>query len=115
MIGFILEKNGNIEEFFRETPKEGHIEIAERIIRQLGATKKYKNSRWGKMNNPVDYLVYEEGGLKIGTRWDHRIVTYCPNSVKRKLYKVLREYINRSYKIDEVADPTRATSISNFH
>lgn len=118
MIGFIVlnVKNGEVEKFFRQSPKEGHIEIAERIIRQLGVTKKYENSQWGKMNNPVDYLVYVEGGVKVGTRWNNRVVTYCPNSLKRKLYKVLGEYVQRSYKIDKVSDPTKyKTKISNFH
>lgn len=115
MIGFILlSENYETKVFKKEREEKGHIEIAVRTIREIGAESRYKKSKWGKMDNPVDYLVYEEGAIKLGTRWEDRVVTYCPNSMSKKLYPVVREYIMRSYRVDEVFDPTIST-LTKFH
>lgn len=115
MLGFILlSENNETKTFVKEKGEKGHIEIAVRTIREIGAESRYKKSKWGKMDNPVDFLVYEEGAIKLGTRWEDRVVTYCPNSMSKKLYPVVREYNMRSYRIDEVYDPTTST-LNRFH
>ena len=115
-LGFILLTiNDQTKAFFKEKGEKGHIEVALRTIRVMDLQEKYEKSKWGKMNNPVDFLVFEEGALKLGTRWEDRVLTYCPNSISKKIYPVIREYISRIYRIDEVYDPTTIFEVANFH
>ena len=114
MLGFIVIKNEKMQSFLKQENEKGHIEIALRLIRMLGWQEKYQRSKWGKMNNPVDYLVFEEGAIKLGTRWEDRVITYCPNTIEKRIYPIIRDYSNRRYRLDEVYDPTLSPLMS-FH
>ena len=114
-LGFILLSNDETtKEFIRRKDERGHIEVAIRAIRECNLQQKYEKSKWGKMNNPVDFLVFEEGAIKLGTRWEDRVITYCPNSISKKLYALVQDYINRMYRVDEVQDPT-ISNLMQFH
>lgn len=107
-IGFVIlidDMSYDTITYTKMDDERGHIEIARRIIREIGLEKRYKDSKWGKMDNPVDYLVYEEGAIKIGNRWGAKIITYCPDSISRKIYPKLQEYIDDWYQVDEVNRP----------
>ena len=114
-LGFILlTRDEKPKEFIRREGERGHIEVALRAISECNLQSKYEKSKWGKMNNPVDFLVFEEGAIKLGTRWEDRVVTFCPNSISKKLYVLVQDYINRMYRVDEVQDTT-LSSLMQFH
>lgn len=106
-IGFVLS---NGERYFKEESESGHIEVAFRIL-NLPENKSLKNmyekSVWGNMNNPVDFLVFEEGALKVGIKYGtERVLLYYPYMVSRKTDEAMVEYKSRHYRICEVYPPS---------
>ena len=100
-LGFILESG---EVFLRAIgDEEGHIEIAERIIQQKGWSNEFASGCWG--NNPVDFLIYEKGALKVGNRWGSRKVSYYPAKLSREVRDFIDEYRARNYEIEAVTLP----------
>lgn len=78
-LGFILPTG---DKYLQEANEEGHIEVARRVIEKNSMSDRYERSKW---NDPVDFLVFEEGALKIGNRWGAQVITYYPNKLSRKI------------------------------
>lgn len=109
-LGFILNKD---TKFFKEESEKGHIEVALRVIEGIGKKEEYE--RQAKWKDPVDYLVFCIGALKVGNRWQERVITYYPYTVGNELQSIINEYKQAQYKIDEVFEPTDNTdAISMF-
>ena len=85
-LGFILDRESK---FFQEEGEKGHIEIALRVIKEIGKQKKYEQQT--KWKDPVDFLVYSIGALKVGNRWTERVVTYCPYVVTSEMLDIIAE------------------------
>lgn len=113
-IGFILP-DGEI--YLKGEEERGHIEVAFRILNFKENSRmkaKFERSIWAP-DNPVDFLIYEEGAAKIGNRWgDTRIIQYYPYLLCRRLDDVLTEYKSLNYEIREVYLP-QGINPSYFH
>jgi len=102
-LGFILPDG---EKYLKDESERGHIEIGFRIINSdSGMKARFEKSVWAP-NNPVDFLIFEEGAAKIGNRWGtQRLIQYYPYLLSRKVQDSLLEYRNRNYEIREVYPP----------
>ena len=102
-LGFALNDG---EVILRNEEERGHIEVAWRILNEYKWMKyKFDISSWAP-DNPVDFLIYEEGAAKIGNRWgETRIIQYYPYVMSKKIEEVLEEYRSRNYDIREVYPP----------
>ena len=108
-LGFILDKKTS---FFQEEGERGHIEIALRVIEEIGKKQKYETQT--KWKDPVDFLVYSIGVLKVGNRWEEKIITYCPYLVTSEIQDIIVEYKKERYKVDEVYEPTTDDDMSSI-
>ncbi|MBQ3409256.1 MAG: hypothetical protein IJH12_08655 [Clostridia bacterium] len=105
-LGFILS-NGKC--YFKEDSEKGHIEVAVRILNlpeNKSLKSRYEKSVWGDMNNPVDFLVFEEGALKVGIKYGtERVVVFYPYMISRKTDEAIAEYRSKHYRVCEVYPP----------
>ena len=85
-LGFILDKNTS---FFQQEGEKGHIETALRVIEEIGKKEKYEQQT--KWKDPVDFLVYSVGALKVGNRWKEKVITYCPYLVDKEMQVIFDE------------------------
>ena len=111
-LGFVMP---NGKTYDQENQSEGHIEIARRVIEAENLVEKYQNSKW---NDPVDFLLFVEGALKVGNRWGKRVVSYYPNMLTSTIQKHLESYKNRCYAEDKVyttGENCGESLISFFH
>lgn len=113
-IGFIVRRNGETRTFFNKNEEKKHIDLAKRVIREMGLEEEYKKSKWACNDNPVDYLVYAQGGIKLGTRWEERVIVYSLEDIQNQMYSVIKEYIARGYRVEKVSQP-RFSTIAYFH
>lgn len=94
-------------------PNEGHIEVANRVIRIEKLEIKYKNliTTW---SDPVDFLVFVEGALKIGNRWGERVITYYPHALARNVRDEIESYVSRNYRKETVYPPNQSSILSFY-
>lgn len=107
-LGFVLQ---NGDTYLRKTKSEGHIEIARRIINDTQMTKDFEKSSY---TDPVDYLIFVQGALKIGSRWGDRVIVYYPAKVNKKIEEAISEYTQKNYREDKVYPPQSHTSLCAF-
>ena len=111
-LGFVMP---NGKTYDQENQSDGHIEIARRVITSENLDEKYKNSRW---NDPVDFLIFDEGALKVGNRWGKRVVSYYPNMITSVIQEYIESYTSLCYTEDRVSPPDGESGrslISFFH
>lgn len=105
-LGFILSSG---ERYFKEESEKGHIEVAMRILNMpenKSLKLMYERSVWSSMNNPVDFLVFEEGALKVGIKYGtEKVLLYYPYMISHKTDEALAEYMSKHYRICEVYPP----------
>ncbi len=98
-LGFYLP-NGN--KYFQLETEKGHIEVAMRVINIENLSERFEKSKW---NDPVDFLIFDIGAIKIGNRWGSRVISYYPNLLDRKSEEVIAIYKMRHYDEDPVYPP----------
>lgn len=108
-LGFILDRNTS---FFQKAGEHGHIEVALRVISEIGKQKKFEQQT--KWTDPVDFLVFTMGALKVGNRWNEKVVTYCPNAINTEIQDIIAEYRRERYKVDEVQEPIANDQLAVF-
>lgn len=89
---------------FYETddPKNGHIEIAYQIINKKGWQGQFEAS---KFEDPVDFLIFEKEGVKIGNRYGKNVITLCDKTKGREVDNVLLIYEMEGWFIDYIHNP----------
>lgn len=108
-LGFILSTG---EKAFRDSEKDGHIEVAERIIKSnAGMAAKYEHSIW---RDPVDFLIFDEGALKVGNRYGVLVITYYPKLLSKPVKDAIIEYRALGYKEDRL-EPPGVFGVARFH
>lgn len=102
-LGFALTDG---EVILKDDSERGHIELAWRILNSDKRMKeRFEKSVWAP-NDPVDYLIYDEGAAKIGNRWGQtRLVQYYPYVMSKRIGDILEEYRSLNYDIREVYPP----------
>ena len=108
-LGFILDKKTSL---FQQKNDHGHIEIAFRLISKIGKTSQYEQQT--KWKDPVDFLVFTMGALKVGNRWNEKVITYCPNAISTEMRDIIAEYIKERYEVDEVQEPISNDQMAVF-
>lgn len=116
-LGFVLDDGRKILRTIDTLRKAnsfigGHIELAYQIIEAERWEHEFHKSDW--RNHPVDFLLYEKGALKIGTKYGDRKVSYYPPKLTRKADIVLCEYKSRQFDIEEIRKPGNVESIVRF-
>ena len=111
-LGFVLSDG---EKFLKEESERGHIEVAFRILNASSRMKgRFERSIWAP-DNPVDFLIFEEGAIKVGNRWgDTRIIQYYPYMLCRKVEEIFAEYCSLNYDVREVYLP-KGIERNHFH
>ena len=84
--------------------KNGHIEIANKVIEQNGWKGQFQVS---KFNDPVDFLIFEKEAIKIGNQLGKNIITLADNTSGREVDNLLVIYEKMRWKIDYVHNPYR--------
>lgn len=108
-LGFVMP---NGDKYLREQENHGHIEVAEKIIAEERLTLRFEKSQW---EDPVDFLLFEEGALKIGSRYGERVISYYPNLLTRKVRDAILEYKSKNYREDSVHPPADVGGFRYFH
>lgn len=91
-------------DYYGQEGKEGHIEIAHRILSQKPAWRNhFELQARTKWKDPVDFLVFVKGAVKIGNRWGARVVTYSSAHMDKEMLTCLMEYKARGWKLEDVA------------
>ena len=85
----------------KEDPKEGHIEIAKRILAKRPAWLQHFREN-GKYRDPVDYLIFTKGAVKIGNRWGNKVITYDSKFLDKEIDTCLCEYRSHGWKDEDV-------------
>lgn len=116
-LGFVLDDGRKILRTIDSVRKAtnfmgGHIELAYEIIEAERWEQEFHKSDW--KNHPVDFLLYEKGALKIGTKYGDRKVTYYPPKLSRKANIVLYEYKARQFEVEEIQKPGNIESVVRF-
>ena len=115
-LGFALDNGDLVIRTLKQSknpnePQKGHIELATEIIRDMKWEKEFARSGWG---DRVDFLVYEKGALKIGTRFGDRVVSYYPPKLTKKTQGVLGDYQLRRYRVEEIQKPEGTESVTRY-
>ena len=89
------------EYYSKESTSEGHIEIAKRIINNKPSWRAQFESetRW---KDPVDFLIYRKGAIKIGNRWGARKISYSSLMLDKETEGVLIEYQSAGWEVEDV-------------
>lgn len=90
------------EYYEQSNPEEGHIEIAMRILegrptwlQSFKANDKYRD--------PVDFLIYTKGAVKIGNRWGAKVLSYNSRFLDKEMEGCICEYNSCGWILDDVA------------
>lgn len=85
----------------KNSPTEGHIEIARRILNKRPAWLQHFEKN-GKYSDPVDYLIFTKGAVKIGNRWGKKVITYDSKFLDKEVETCLWVYMSRGWKVEDV-------------
>lgn len=87
----------------REDGNEGHIEIASRILSQKEAWKRHFETQaktgW---RDPVDFLVYIKGAVKIGNRWGKKVITYSSFHLDNEMQECISYYKMHGWRVEDI-------------
>lgn len=87
--------------YSKENSTDGHIEIARRILERkpswLAAFN--ENTRY---RDPVDFLIFCKGAIKIGSRFGMKTVIYSSRNLDKEMQTILMEYKNKGWKLEDV-------------
>lgn len=108
-LGFVMP---NGYKYLREQEDHGHIEVAKKIIAEEKLSARYQKSPW---KDPVDFLLFEEGALKVGNRWGERVILYYPNLLTKRVKDAILEYRAIHYREDSVHPPISTNGLRYFH
>lgn len=91
-------------EYYGQEGKEGHIEIAYRILSKRPAWKNhFENQAKTKWRDPVDFLVFVKGAVKIGNRWGAKVITYSGAHMDKEMLTCIMEYKSHNWRLEDVA------------
>ena len=79
---------------------DGHIEIASRIIDSKSWKSQFESDP--KWKDPVDFLIYRKGAIKIGNRWGARKLSYSSRMSDKETDGVIIEYQSAGWEIEDV-------------
>lgn len=78
-----------------------HREIELDFLRRNKAVLDRCGYKYSDDQEPVDFMVFEVGALKLGNRLaGDRIVTYCHDTRTPKKARLIEKYRNEHFKID---------------
>lgn len=110
-LGFCLPDG---TEIFQQDDQDNHVDIAFRLINQKGWKVYFEQS---SESDPVDYLVFRCGALKVGNRYFGKTVSFYPNRISLHIQQKINEYKALGYEIDfaQNIEPTQHDIILLFH
>lgn len=102
-------------ELFQESNLDNHVDIALRIIKEKGWEEYLQQSNY---SDPVDFLVFNCGALKVGNCYLGKIVTVYPSKVSPYIQERINFYKKEGYQIDFASNLRHMSDhdiISMFH
>ena len=88
-------------EYYGRNSNEGHIEIAQRILNKHPSWLSHFETQ-SKWKDPVDFLVYFKGAVKIGNRWGKKVVSYSSYHMDKEMEGCLAEYKSARWQLDDM-------------
>ena len=89
--------------YYEQEKDEGHIEIALRILASKPAWKNhFDNQAETGWEDPVDFLVFIKGAVKIGNRWGKKVITYSSAHLDKEMDACILEYKSHGWSTEDV-------------